>query len=389
MLDALKTTYNLPRLLFPIHWEGISHQPKPVRWDKEDIDNLKSKLKHHYAGLKAMGVDTFQHVAAYYAVSSFDKRLLEHWQNYLGVGDNPPTLDDVIDFLGDSFKKIAGSQWISPTSSFSTDSSSKSSSSRKKARSFATHSRDYRPVCTHCNIEGHRIHQCSNFKRKTVEQHKEHIRESKLCFNCLTHGHVASVCQNRGKCRSCGRGHHTLLHEEPSPANEAAHSNQTSAKPILEASKCISATALVDIRTECRCQTGRVFFDGGSQISMMTKQKAQELQARLVPCLMSINGVGPAPLTSHFKTTVLLESLHDPDETPVTVSCHVVEHLSPVNNNLNIDVHRKLMKEHKLEPIADPCPGDKAAVDILLSHADGYACRKGPDLLFPSLRCGE
>ena len=41
VVDALKTTYNLPRLLFPIHWEGISHQPKPVRWDKEDIDNLK------------------------------------------------------------------------------------------------------------------------------------------------------------------------------------------------------------------------------------------------------------------------------------------------------------------------------------------------------------
>ena len=92
----------------------------------------------------------------------------------------------------------------------------------------------------------------------------------------------------------------------------------------------------------------------------MTKQTAQELQARLVPCLMSINGVGPAPLTSHFKTTVLLDPLHGPDETPVTVSCHVIDHLSPVNNNLNIDVHRKLMKEHKLEPIADPSPGDKA-----------------------------
>ena len=62
--------------------------------------------------------------------------------------------------------------------------------------------------------------------------------------------------------------------------------------------------------------------------------------------------------------------------------------LSLVNNNLNIDVHRKLMKEHKLETIADSCPGDKAAVDIFLSHADGYACRKGPDLPFPSLRCG-
>ena len=59
-----------------------------------------------------MGVDTFQHVAAYYAVSLFDKRLLEHWQNHLGVRDNPPTLDGVTDFLGDSFKKTVGIQWI-------------------------------------------------------------------------------------------------------------------------------------------------------------------------------------------------------------------------------------------------------------------------------------
>ena len=119
VLDALKTTYNLPRLLFPIHWEGISHQPKPVCWDKEDIDNLKSKLKHHYAGLKAMGVDTFQHVAAYYAVSSFDKRLLEHWQNYLGVGDNPPT--SLTFWVIHSRRLLAANGY----------------------HSFATHSRDY------------------------------------------------------------------------------------------------------------------------------------------------------------------------------------------------------------------------------------------------------
>ena len=98
---------------------------------------------------------------------------------------------------------------------------------------------------------------------------------------------------------------------------------------------------------------------------MITKERAQEQQARLVPCPMKVSGIGPTPFTSQYKTTVQLESLHEPEETSVTVYCHVIDKLSPVNRNLSIEIHRKLMKEHQLEPIADPFPGDQAAVDIL------------------------
>ena len=155
----------------------------------------------------------------------------------------------------------------------------------------------------------------------------------------------------------------------------------SSFKPVPEVSKCISVTALVDIQTERASQTGRVFFE----ISMIAKERAQELHAKLVPCPKKISGVGPTPFTSQYKTAVQQESLHDPEETPVTVCCHVVDKLSPVNCNLSIEIHRKLMKEHQLEPIADTFPSDQAAVDILLSLADSYAYRKGPDLPFPEV----
>ena len=43
----------------------------------------------------------------------------------------------------------------------------------------------------------------------------EEIRRRGLCFNCFSGGHISRRCdQQRAKCGSCGKPHHTLLHME-------------------------------------------------------------------------------------------------------------------------------------------------------------------------------
>lgn len=40
--------------------------------------------------------------------------------------------------------------------------------------------------------------------------------ELRLCFNCLAKGHLANT-RKLGKCRTCKRNHHSLLHIEQPP----------------------------------------------------------------------------------------------------------------------------------------------------------------------------
>ena len=49
----------------------------------------------------------------------------------------------------------------------------------------------------------------------TVEKRLEEIRGRGLCFNCFSGGHISRRCdQQRAKCGSCEKPHHTLLHIE-------------------------------------------------------------------------------------------------------------------------------------------------------------------------------
>ena len=110
MVEALKVVYNMPRILFPIHWESLTHTLKTIIWSKEDIDIVLSQGKHHHDGLKAIRADTFQHIAAYFLLNLFDKKIKEQWQNQLDGRDEPPTLDEIFTFLEKSSRKLAGSE---------------------------------------------------------------------------------------------------------------------------------------------------------------------------------------------------------------------------------------------------------------------------------------
>ena len=58
----------------------------------------------------------------------------------------------------------------------------------------------------------------------TVEKRLEELRSRKMCFNCMKGGHTSRFCdQQRARCGSCGKPHHTLLHMEGwSPAGRRA-----------------------------------------------------------------------------------------------------------------------------------------------------------------------
>ena len=58
------------------------------------------------------------------------------------------------------------------------------------------------------------LYKCSHFQTLSPFDRREHVKNIKLCFNCFGSHHVQH-CNSKNVCRtgSCGRKHHTLLHE--------------------------------------------------------------------------------------------------------------------------------------------------------------------------------
>ena len=66
-----------------------------------------------------------------------------------------------------------------------------------------------------------------------------------------------------------------------------------------------------------------------------------------------------------------------PSEEPVTIQCHIVDKLPIVNQGVDLDLHRKLMSDLSLHPIADcHTVSDGAEVDILLSSENTTGGKK-------------
>ena len=66
--------------------------------------------------------------------------------------------------------------------------------------------------CAVCNGY-HAVPQCFKFKAMSLENRRQVVSESRLCFGCLKKGHRSKFCKNRATCANCGKRHPTLLHD--------------------------------------------------------------------------------------------------------------------------------------------------------------------------------
>ena len=80
-------------------------------------------------------------------------------------------------------------------------------------------------------MANHNTIDCGILSREPHEVVVQLVRDKKLCFGCLKNGHSSNVCENRAKCKKCGKRHPTCLHQETSATNTAA---DTTTKPKLD-----------------------------------------------------------------------------------------------------------------------------------------------------------
>ena len=111
----------------------------------------------------------------------------------------------------------------------------------------------------------------------------------------------------------------------------------------------------------------RLLMDSGASISLITSSLAQELQAKLCPCEISISGVGGETVSKHVTNVTLSSAFHD-DGDSITIQCHAVEKLVETLPCCNLSsIHQLPCLEGQL---ADPGFGKTSKIEILLGVGD-------------------
>ena len=68
--------------------------------------------------------------------------------------------------------------------------------------------------CTCCRKTDHQLDACSKFKMDTLERRLQFVKKNKLCFRCLSKGHMSSDFQKKLTHSTCNKKHPTGLHQE-------------------------------------------------------------------------------------------------------------------------------------------------------------------------------
>ena len=93
--------------------------------------------------------------------------------------------------------------------------------------------------CHFCKRD-HRLSDCFEFSKISLDERRYFIRSQGLCYKCLGGKHAARECRSREKCKVSGCTstlHHTLLHLHPRPNEEKVISSETSSCSTTNDSK--------------------------------------------------------------------------------------------------------------------------------------------------------
>ncbi|XP_055715024.1 uncharacterized protein LOC129809241 [Phlebotomus papatasi] len=251
-----------------------------------------------------------------------------------------PTWQDYLDFLE---KRC---DIIDECSSSKNPSSSKADSrpgnnTKKKTALVATEANR----CKCCNGSQHPLYKCQIFTQKSPSDRLKVVKNSGLCWNCLSSSHETSNCTSTHTCKQCHASHNTLLHaacvtrsnitsnssasqntddipgansssDTPEPAFEffkrssnivaPTSVNISSAKSSV---KVFLATCSVNVfdahRNVHRC---RAVLDNGAQQSMITESLRDRLQLQRCQDNTVIMGVSGKCSKVKGRTTLLAQS---------------------------------------------------------------------------------
>ena len=176
----------------------------------DDIHNIVEYMSSMYTILKEVREDPREKREA----QGYQPRRPERARLYYGEDDNSSEADSESENPQPTRKTSSGK--VLETKALEAKSARKSSNEGR---------------CKLCNAS-HALPQCSNFKKKSVEDRVKFLYDNQYCYRCLKSGHFLTECTSRLACSKCKGRHHTLIHKER-PAPKAKRSRKAKANVVF------------------------------------------------------------------------------------------------------------------------------------------------------------
>ncbi|XP_060878971.1 uncharacterized protein LOC132951187 [Metopolophium dirhodum] len=297
-IERLKQRYDNRSLVIQSHIRSLLESPYVEQPRAKDLQALHAHVSTHVAALKALDQPT-EHWDAWLVtiiVSRLDSAT-SHASRCIAFESSEATsgpIKDIRTTLAGETAKKSNAKNVFPETKRSLVASSNTVS------------------CKYCT-DAHKLYHYEKFKAATINTRLSFVQEKRMCFNCLTPGHMANVCRSTYSFRTCNRKHHSLLHQErqqqipekeqlenkqPDISQQLSTSGVVVSAPVpvnttAENSHVFLATALVMVQDkngghrQCRAS-----LDSGSQVNFVSKSYANLLQLACKKSSLPISGIG-------------------------------------------------------------------------------------------------
>ena len=207
----------------------------------------------------------------------------------------------------------------------------------KRVSSFLTNSIEVATgnlTCYLCSKD-HLLKNCFAFRKKSLKDKYEFIKQKRLCFNCFKQGHIARFCSRDKACtvEGCRGKHHELIHRsfecDEGETNQPSTSNSSSVDRTVGmiTAGCTTETSYrtflnvvpVKVRAGNKTVNTYAFLDQGSTATLCESRLLQRLGISGEKAKYSLTTVNQTEVNLNGKkATLLVSALNDDQYTELT-----------------------------------------------------------------------
>lgn len=325
--ERLKQRYDNRSLVIQTHIRALLDAPHVEIPTVEALQLLHSHVGCHVAALKALSqpVESWDAWLVTIVLRCLDNNTVHEWQ--LRQEDSQlPKYTDIERFLArrciafeNSNSEIQSRSHSQPMSSVHHQSSSRQRRSEKTTKiAFVATGNGQNARCP-CCTGVHRIYACDKFKELSVNDRLSIVRDTHLCFNCLSAYHTTKTCKSNGSCGECGLKHNTLLHFAQRVSNDHkinTNEGESSSAGALSTTSLSTrnryaflATAQVIVKDkngmEFNC---RAVLDSGAQVNFISKRLQNILKLSGERVALPVSGIGSTRTQSTTRVDIKVSS---------------------------------------------------------------------------------
>lgn len=206
----LEKAYEVKKIIVTRHLSAILNLPIINSESHDALTKLVDEAQQHVSSLAALNVEIGSEMLAQILESKLPRKIADKWDETIPA-DEVPQFDKLCDFITSTAVRLAKHKRPYP------DSDKRDNRNQQPKRQKSDNNKHVFVLqtnnCSLCKKEQHPLYRCQAFKDLSVPNRIAHVKEAKLCTNCMRPH--SGPCKS-SSCTKCNRRHNTLLHLERS-----------------------------------------------------------------------------------------------------------------------------------------------------------------------------